>query len=71
MSGFYSAGASSLDYWQTRIDPLMVRQMDGAQQLPSEHDEPCLPQQMVVLGLVVVMPQLLLVAQHCVALVHV
>lgn len=57
-------------YWQTRIDPLSVRQMDGAQQLPSEHDEPCLPQQMVVFGLVVVTPQLLLVVQHCVAFVH-
>lgn len=45
--------------------------MDGAQQLPSEHSEPGLPQQMVVLGLVVVMPQLLLVAQHWVALVQV
>lgn len=45
--------------------------MEGAQQLPSEHGEPCLPQQMVVFGLVVVMPQLLLVVQHWVALVHV
>ena len=44
--------------------------MDGAQQLPNEHDEPCLPQQMVVFGLVVVTPQLLLVVQHCVAFVH-
>jgi len=65
------AGRRRHAYWQTRIDPLMVRQMEGAQQLPSEHGEPCLPQQMVVLGLVVVMPQLLLVVQHWVALVQV
>lgn len=44
--------------------------MDGAQQLPSPHDEPCFPQQMRVFGLVVVMPQSLFVAQHCVALEH-
>lgn len=45
--------------------------MEGAQQLPREQGEPCFPQQMVVFGLVVVMPQLLLVVQHCVALVQV
>lgn len=48
----------------------MVRQMEGAQQLPRLHEEPCFPQQMRVLGLVVVMPQSLFVAQHCVALEH-
>lgn len=44
--------------------------MDGAQQLPRPHDDPCFPQQMRVLGLVVVTPQSLFVAQHCVALEH-
>lgn len=49
----------------------MVRQMYGAQQLPRPQVEPCLPQQMRVLGLVVVMAQSLFVAQHWVAAVHV
>jgi hypothetical protein len=44
--------------------------MDGAQQLPRLHDEPCFPQQMRVLALVVVMPQSLFVAQHWVAAEH-
>ncbi|MBE2249916.1 MAG: hypothetical protein IAE78_10225, partial [Myxococcus sp.] len=44
--------------------------MDGAQQLPRLQGDPCLLQQMRVLGLVVVMPQSLFDAQHCVAVEH-
>jgi hypothetical protein len=48
----------------------MVRQMNGAQQLPRPQLEPCLPQQMRVFGLVVVMPQSVFVVQHSVAVEH-
>ncbi len=44
--------------------------MDGAQQLPRPQAEPCFPQQIRALGLVVVMPQSLFVAQHWVAAEH-
>lgn len=47
-----------------------MRQIAGAQQLPSVQGEPTFPQQTRVLGLVVVTPQSLFEAQHSVAALH-